>query len=54
MFIASAKIPKSEEASHHADFMGNCLLVTGICFIYPGDEFFFLFLVQLNEMSTLD
>ena len=29
------------------------LLVTRVCFIYLQDEFFFLFLVLLNEMSTL-
>ena len=52
-FMGHKKSGNAREAFHHADFMDNCLLLTRVCFIYLGDEFFFLFLVYLNEMSTL-
>lgn len=33
--------------------MGNGLVVTSVSLIYLIDEFFYLFLVQLNEMRAL-
>ena len=45
------KLRSAREASRHAAFMGNCL--TCVSFIFLVDELFFLFLVYLNEMSTL-
>ena len=48
------KSRSAREASSHAASMGNCPTVSHTCLVYlSSDEFFFLFLVQLNKMSTL-
>ena len=48
------KSRSAREASSHAASMGNCPTVSHTCLVYlSSDEFFFLFLVQLNNMSTL-
>ena len=48
------KSRSAREASRHAASMGNCPTVSHTCLVYlSSDEFFFLFLVQLNKMSTL-
>ena len=47
------KSRSAREASSHAASMGNCPTVSHTCLVYlSSDEFFFLFLVQLNKMST--
>ena len=53
MLISSAKIPKREESISPSSFMGICPLVTRISLIYLRDEFWFWFLVQLNETRRL-
>ena len=48
------KSRSAREASSHAASMSNCPTVSHTCLVYlSSDEFFFLFLVQLNKMSTL-
>ena len=52
MRIASAKI-LGKDLPMQILWVTAWLLVTRVCFIYLGAEFFFLFLVYLNKMYTL-
>ena len=48
------KSGSAREASDHSAFMGNCQTISHrFSLIYLVDQFFFLFLVQLNKMRML-
>ena len=51
--LLQLKSQSLREASCHPAFMGICRAISHTCQPYLLDEFFFLFLVQLNEIRRL-
>ena len=52
--IASAKFHSVRTAFHQPVFMGSCLIISHIvCPVYLEDKLFLVFLVLLEEVTTL-